>query len=376
MAQQYIGFAQLSWFKTYGKHDLLLGAAYRYTWYDDNTPATATFDEIPQNQASVIRLPGLFIQDEIRINEQQRLLLGARYDYNSLHGNVFSPRINYKISSRNNKNILRLSAGNGYRVANVFTEDHAALTGAREVVFEGELQPETSWNTNLNFTKKIYAPSGTFVGLDFSAFYTHFDNRIIPDYETDPNKIIYGNLDGTAISQGVSLNLDVELNNGLKIFAGGTMQDVSLTEEDVTQRQLLTDRFSAVWSISYTLPARNVTFDYTGNVYGPMDLPLLGELDDRLAESPVWSLQNIQITKVFSKGWEIYGGVKNLLNYTPPANSIARPFDPFDSEVEFGSDGQAIPTPNNPNALTFDPTYVFAPNQGIRAFLGVRYTVK
>lgn len=376
LAQQYIGFAQLSWFKTYGKHDFLFGAAYRYTWYDDNTPATATFEEIPQNKVSVIRLPGLFVQDEIRINDQQRLLLGARYDYNSLHGNVFSPRINYKISSRNNKNILRLSAGNGYRVANVFTEDHAALTGAREIVFEGELQPETSWNTNLNFSKKVYAPSGTFIGVDFSAFYTHFDNRIIPDYETDPNKIIYGNLDGTAVSQGVSLNLDVELRNGLKIFAGGTMQDVSFTEEGITQRQLLTERYSGVWRISYTLAHSKLTIDYTGNVYGPMDLPLLGELDDRLAESPVWSLQNIQLSKAFANGWELYGGVKNLLNYTPPANSIARPFDPFDNEVEFDANGQVIPTPGNPNALTFDPSYVFAPNQGIRGFLGIRYTVK
>jgi outer membrane receptor for ferrienterochelin and colicins len=376
IAQQYIGFGQLTWFKTIDKHDILLGAAYRYTWYDDNTPATSTFEDIPQNRASVIRLPGVFLQDEIAINDQQRLLLGVRYDYNSLHGNVFSPRINYKIASRNNKNVLRLSAGNGYRVANVFTEDHAALTGARQLVFTGELQPETSWNGNLNFTKKIYAPSGTFVGIDFSAFYTHFNNRIIPDYETDPNKIIYGNLDGTAVSQGMSLNLDMELRNGLKIIAGGTIQDVSFTEEEVRQRQLLTERFSGVWRVSYTVSSRNITFDYTGNVYGPMELPLLGALDDRLAESPVWSLQNIQITKALGAEWEIYGGVKNILNYTPPANSIARSFDPFDRNVQFDNNGQVVATPDNPNALTFDPSYVFAPNQGIRGFLGLRYTVK
>ncbi|MCB0850861.1 MAG: TonB-dependent receptor, partial [Bacteroidetes bacterium] len=74
--------------------------------------------------------------------------------------------------------------------------------------------------------------------------------------------------------------------------------------------------------------------------------------------------------------WKIYGGVKNILNYTPPANSIARAFDPFDRDVIFGSDGQVVPTENNPHALTFDPSYVFAPNQGIRAFLGFRYTLR
>jgi outer membrane receptor for ferrienterochelin and colicins len=102
---------------------------------------------------------------------------------------------------------------------------------------------------------------------------------------------------------------------------------------------------------------------------------LLGNLDNRAAYSPWWSIQNIQVTKQFDKGWEIYGGIKNLLNYTPPSNSIARSFDPFDKNVQFDDHGQVVATPDNPNALTFDPSYVFAPNQGIRGFLGVRYTV-
>jgi outer membrane receptor for ferrienterochelin and colicins len=151
--------------------------------------------------------------------------------------------------------------------------------------------------------------------------------------------------------------------------------DVTLTEEGETVRQLLTERFTGVWNIGYTFGNSGFSVDYTGNVYGPMRLPLLGERDNRPAYSPWWSIQNIQITKRLPRGWEIYGGVKNLLNYTPPANSIARPFDPFDKNVQFDSDGQVIPTPDNPNALTFDPAYVFAPNQGIRGFLGLRWTV-
>ena len=53
--------------------------------------------------------------------------------------------------SKDNSNIVRLSTGNGFRVANVFTEDHAALTGARDVEFDGDLDPETSWNLNVNY---------------------------------------------------------------------------------------------------------------------------------------------------------------------------------------------------------------------------------
>lgn len=375
VADQYVGFGQFTWNKDVSTNQkLLLGAAYRYTYYDDNTPATA--DTSLENSPSVIHLPGLFVQDEIMLTSQQKLLLGLRYDYNSLHGNIFSPRLNYKWHSSNKKNIIRMSMGNGYRVANVFTEDHAALTGARQVVFEGELKPETSWNANLNLVKKIYTRGNTYIGIDASAFYTFFNNRIVPDYESNTNEIRYGNLDGSAVSQGVSVNFDIALENGLTILTGGTLMDVTVEEEGEKVRQLLTEKFSGVWNIGYTFLGAGITIDYTGNLYGPMRLPLLGKLDNRPEFSPWWSLQNIQITKSFDNGFEIYGGVKNILNYTPPANSIARSFDPFDEQVQFGDDGNAQPTAGNPNALTFDPTYVFAPNQGARGFLGVRYTLK
>jgi outer membrane receptor for ferrienterochelin and colicins len=373
IADQTIGFGQLTWNKTLAKHNFLFGAAYRFTHYDDNTTATSA-DEV--NQPSVIHLPGIFVQDELKISPSQSLLLGGRLDYNSVHGSVFSPRVNYKKSWNDNSTILRLSAGNGFRVANVFTEDHAALTGAREVVFTEELRPETSWNTNMNLVKKIYTDGGTFIGIDGSVFYTYFTNRIVPDYETNPNQIIYGNLDGSAISQGISLNLDFAWANGLTMTGGATLMDVSLEEDGIRTRQLLTERFSGVWSVGYTFFKTGLKVDYTGNVYSPMRLPLLGSLDDRAGYSPWFSIQNIQLTKSFGDKWEIYGGVKNLLNFTPPANSIARAFDPFDRGVEFGTDGSVIPTSGNPNALTFDPTYVFAPNQGIRGFLGLRFTIQ
>jgi outer membrane receptor for ferrienterochelin and colicins len=374
-AKQYIGFGQLTWNKQLGKsHDVLAGAAYRYTYYDDNTFATAQADGVT-NRPDRIHLPGFFIQDEITLAPQHKLLAGTRYDYNSTHGSIFSPRLNYKWNSADRSDILRVSAGNGFRVANIFTEDHAALTGAREVIFEGELQPETSWNVNVNYVKNIVTKNDVIINLDATAFYTYFTNRILPDYETNPNQIIYANLDGNSVSQGFSLNTDISLQNGLTILAGATIMDVSVTDDGEKRRQLLTERFSAVWTISYKFKNLDMSVDYTGNLYSPMRLPLLSDTDPRDANSPWFSIQNIQITKKLGKEWELFGGVKNILNFTPAANSIARAFDPFDRNVTFDQNGQAVATPNNPNALTFDPSYVYASNQGIRGFLGLRYTL-
>ncbi len=381
LADQRIAFGQLIYDKSINdRHSLLLGTAMRYIYYDDNTPATASNDSIEQrNLPSKTYLPGVFIQDEININDNNKLLLGMRYDYNSIHGNIFTPRLNYKWNSANKENVLRLSIGNGYRVANIFTEDHAALTGSREVIFISELKPETSWNTNVNFVKKVYADKGLYINIDATAFYTYFDNKIFADYDTDPNKIIYDNLDGHAISNGISTNLDFTFPNGLKTLIGGTVMDVYSINNGIRERQPFTEQFTGVWNISYTLRKVALTINYTGNLYGPMRLPLISNLDPRSDFSPWWSIQNIQFTKKIKKEVEVYIGIKNLLNWTPNKGNpfiIARSHDPFDKNVVFDPNGQAVANAANPYGLTFDPSYVYGPNQGIRAFLGFRYNFK
>ncbi|SFT51377.1 outer membrane receptor for ferrienterochelin and colicins [Lishizhenia tianjinensis] len=370
-AQQHVVFGQLTYNKTLGQnHKLLSGVAMRYTHYDDNTPAT----EALQNLHTL--LPGVFLQDQIQIDAQNNLLIGIRYDYNSKHGNIISPRLNYKWNSKKTNTILRLGLGNGYRVANVFTEDHAALTGARTVEFVEALSPETSYNANINLDQTIVKFDKVLLTLDASLFYTYFTNRIIADYESDPDKIIYDNLDGFAVSQGASMNAQAHFTNGINLRLGFNLQDVSFTENGQRKTQILTEKISGTWSVSFPINPLHLSIDYTGNLYGPMRLPLVSDLDSRDEFSPYWSLQNIKINFNYFKRVELYAGVKNLLNFTPPANSIARAFDPFDKEVSFDADGNALATPNNPEALTFDPSYVYAPNQGIRVFIGVKWNIK
>lgn len=376
LADQRIGFTQLTWDAEMGNHSFVVGSALRYTWYDDNTTATALTGG--ENNPDETWLPGVFVQDDISLTEKTNVLLGLRYDYNSNHGNIWTPRFAWKWSP-NEKNIIRVNGGTGFRVVNLFTEDHAALTGAREVVITEELEPEQSYNANINYEKKIFGLEGAYLGLDATAWYTYFTNQIMPDYESNSNQIVYYNLDGYAVTRGFSVNADMEFDNGLKLKVGGSFIDVFQKEEneageEVKGRPVLAEKWTGTWSVSYLVTSIGLTIDYTGNVYGPMKLPTLGESDPRQDESPWWSLQNIQLTwKKPANNFEIYGGVKNLLNFTPPANSIARSFDPFDRNVVFDGNGNPLPSSGNPYALTFDPSYVFAPNQGIRGFLGVRY---
>jgi outer membrane receptor for ferrienterochelin and colicins len=374
LANQTIFFNQLYWEKEIDMHSLLLGVSYRYTWFDDNTTVTQYRDSIKLiNKPNKVHLPGIFVQDEIKLNCNHKLLLGFRYDYNQIHCNIYTPRLAYKWNFKPN-HILRFNTGTGYRINNVFSEDHAALTGARDVVVQTNLKPEQSYNANINYLTKVYKEKFLF-GIDVALFYTYFTNRIIADYETDANKIYFSNLNGHSVSKGISSNIEFELYQlPLKFLLGGTLMDNYKVENNIRSTQLLTENFSGTWSLSYQLKKLDVNIDYTGNVRSPMKLPLLGDLDTRDEFSPWWSIQNIQVSKEW-KLLKIYGGIKNILNYTPPSNSIARPFDPFDKQVVYDNNGQVIATNNNPNALSFDPTYMFAPNQGIRFFIGLRYKI-
>lgn len=376
IADQRIIFGQLTWQKDWNKNEFLAGIALRNTYYDDNTPATIDIEE--KNQPENVLLPGIFLQNEIKFNEKHRFLAGIRYDYHKHHGNIITPRIAYKWSF-NPTQTLRINAGNGYRIVNLFTEDHAALTGAREVMINDNLKPEKSYNANLNYTHLIKTSNQTFINLDATLFFTYFNNRILPDYETDPNKILYDNLDGHAISKGLSLALDINFSNGIKLNSGITWMENTLHKEDEIEEPLLTEKFAGNWALSYKIKPLHINVDYTGNVYSPMKLPTLGELDPRSDKSPWWSNHNIQFTYQGKRNLELYGGIKNIFNWTPSKHApflIARAHDPFDNLVEFDPNGNVIPTAENPYGLTFDPSYIYAPNQGIRLFLGVRYLIR
>lgn len=365
-ADQQVLFGQLIWSKRFAvRHELLAGVAYRLTTYNDNTPATSTFNAdgtFAADRPERRPLPGLFVQDEWSINEHHKLLVGMRTDRDRDHGAVHSPRLAYKWSP-GPRWTVRGSFGTGFRVVNLFAEDHAALTGARTVVITEALRPERSLNGAINIVRKWPGEKRSF-GLDGTLFHTHFSDRILPDHHTDPDLIIYANLDGHAVSRGASLTLDARIGAPWRISAGATYMEVFTVNQGRRADVYFAPRWSGTFTASYDWSIRWST-DLTGQVYGPMRLPVLPN-DYRPGYSPTHALLNLQLKYKTGNGIELYGGVKNLLDFVPK-DPIIRPFDPFDRT--------ANDPINNPNGYTFDPSYIYAPLQGIRGFIGLRWAL-
>jgi outer membrane receptor for ferrienterochelin and colicins len=342
-AVQTTGFANLLWQKTLGSHGLLLGATARYLAYDDNTPATAIADRRIQ--------PGIFVQDEWNPSDRMTLLGGLRLDQDRDHGPIFSPRLNLRWRPRA-YTTLRLTAGSGFRNVNLFTEEHAALTGSRTVVVEEALRPERSYNVNANLVQAVNIgnSAGT---LDIDLFYTYFTNRILPDYDTDPNLIIYQNLSGNSQIRGLTVKYSHTFTFPLRFELGMTAMQAFSQEDGATASQLFVPAFEAVHTLSYRWEALHTTLDWSGRLTGPMHLPSYPQLE--LPTRSGWfSMHNLQARTDITPVLSLSLGVRNLFNYMQRSPLIA-PDRPFSDE--------------------FDTAYAYGPLQGRRIMIGMQWNV-
>lgn len=345
-ATQNILFGNLIWDGQAGeRHDLLLGTSLRYQTYDDNTPATLA--------AERRFIPGVFVQDDFRAAEKLKLLGGMRLDHHAEHGLIFSPRASVKWEPFHH-NTIRLNAGTGFRVVNLFTEDHSALTGAREVVIAEALQPERSYSAALNVNQELeFGPSPMMIDLD--VFYTHFTNKIVPDYEVDPNQIVYDNLRGYSVSRGVALALNQNVNFDRFLYTlGVSFQDVYSVEDGQREKELFAPTFTGTAGFTWAvpIPKPNLSLEYTGTLTGPMRLPEYEAPFERPDRSRTYSVHNVQSTLKLDGGLQVYGAVKNLFDFTQ---------------------GSPLVDFRNPFGDAFDTAYVWGPIQGRRFLLGARF---
>jgi len=348
-------FNQILWYKDIGlRHELTTGMAYKFQSYNDNTPATDVID--------LNHIPGIFIQDEFAISDQWKILSGIRWDRHQNHGNIFAPRLNLKWV-RNENTSFRWNTGTGFRVVNLFTEDHASLTGARDVIIANELQPEKSININFNFSH-WFERNDQSTTLDIDLFYTYFNNKIIPNYDSDPSKIIYDNLSGYSVSRGTSFQINKSFSTPLNINIGGTFLDVYSIVDGEKSIELFAPSFSGVFSVEYKWPLKRIKVDYTGRIVGPMGLPTYSQEWAKEAISPLYTIQHLKVEKTINKKISTYIAVRNIFNFTQGSPLI----DPSaGNNLETNESWEVGFSPN------FDTSYVYGPIRGRRYLIGLRW---
>ena len=351
------------------EHDVLVGIALRGQRYDDGTAATGLYADdgsLLANRPDKRLIPGVFVQDDWRVSNTLRLLGGYRLDVQPDYGLIGSPRLAAKWSPSPSTQI-RTNAGTGFRVVNLFTEDHAAYTGGRATVVVDDLEPERSVSVAGGISHTLYG-FGEPVTIDLDVFWTRFSNKIEPDYDT-PGEIRYANLDGTATTRGLGIQIQGGVARGLRYTFGGTLMDVFTTVDETRDDLEFAPAFQATAGINWSF-AKNMTVDYTVQVVGPMALPAFDETTRETyrretgatlySRSPTYAVHNLQVTRDFDldRAWllQAYAAVENALGYQQSSPLVGF----YDGVAGFGE--------------SFDTSYVYGPIEGAHFGFGLRLT--
>lgn len=263
-----------------------MSGSYRYIWFKDNTIASDNGKD-----PFITQMPGFFIRDLWTLNPKTSLLLGYRFDYDITrsssgdHENpVHSPRIALKYTP-DNKNTFRASPSAGYRVVNIFSEDHRALSDQYEAKFGEALKPEKSPSGTVDY-EGWAATEGIGLTYGISAYYTHFFNKIYPVRNDINRTLTYFNVDGDEHARNIGVSLDIALNFRFpfRLTAGVSYTQAELFEfERDDNGDKVSDKivkspfeFSPKWSGVFTAAydfIPQLAWDGTGEWRGPMLLP-------------------------------------------------------------------------------------------------------
>ncbi|MBA6155929.1 TonB-dependent receptor [Tenacibaculum sp. S7007] len=342
------------------RHKFKTGLSFTYDKYDEMVKTTPQVNDYNRNETSV----GAFFEYAYDNSDDISVTAGIRVDNHNLLGTFLTPRLHVRYSPWE-KGVFRTSVGRGKRSANIFAENQQLFASSRQINIGNAngkiygLDPEVAWNYGVSFLQgyKLFGRKGD---VTFDFYRTNFDNQVVVDWE-NPQEISFYNLDGKSVAN----SFQVELNQNIIPFFNTRFSykyyDVNTDFKSGNAAKALQAKHRFFANVSYETSKQendaHWKFDVTYNWIGKQRLPNTSQnpIQYQLSEySNSYNLLNAQITKVFSKKFEIYAGAENITNYKQK-NPILASDDPFGS--------------------SFDTTIVYAPIFGSNFYTGLRFKI-
>jgi len=340
-------------------HQLDVGVSYTYDDYDEQ------LDDTNLSRTEIV--PGVYAEYSFKpkLNEGNEFrnkfgaVVGVRLDQHNMFGTLFTPRANLKYNFNENS-IVRLSAGRGYRTANVIAENLRVLASNRAIVILENLQMEDAWNLGFNYTQnfKLSERDGSF-SLDI--YRTSFNNQVIVDLDSDYQLAQFYNLQGESFANSLLAVFSQEVVKGLEMKFAYKFNDVQITFLDGELReQPMVAKHRGLITADYVTPNEKWEFNVSSQLVGKQRFAHLWDNpfhtnDQHIGEAPAYSLFNAQLTRNIGKQWEIYAGCENITGF--------RQKSPI---LDWG----------NPFGENFDAGHIYAPITGQMGYIGVRFGIE
>lgn len=329
-----------------------------------------TFDKYAEfvNKIDVSRTDnsmGAFFEYTNNQNDTFSFIIGGRVDYHNRMGVFFTPRIHAKFLPWE-KGIFRFSVGRGKRLANIYAENQQLFASSRVFSIlnsDGKtygLDPETAWNYGISFSQN-FTIFGKKADAGFDLFRTDFQNQVVVDLFNSPQQVLFYNLKGKSYANSVQIDFNLEIIKHLNLRTAYKYYDIATDYVSGTFQRPLQAQHRFFANLEFETIKTNDKFwkfDTTLNWLGKQQLPNTqsNSIEDRLPEfSKPFSIVNAQITRTFSKNFEIYIGGENITNYTQQ---------------------KAIIGNQNPFGTNFDASITYAPVFGQMYYAGLRFKIR
>ena len=344
------------------QHKFATGLSGTYDDYNEQLTTSALAGDFSRIDRSV----GAFFEYTYDNSSNFSFVAGIRADSHNNLGNFITPRFHLRYNPWKQAT-FRLSAGRGKRAANVIAENQQLLASSRQLhIIGGDggklygLNPEIAWNYGASFLQafKIWGKNAE-LSVDF--YRTHFDNQVVVDLDHSPQQALFYNLDGKSFANSLQAEVSITPVKGLDFKAAYKYYDVQTQFTKGQLEKTLTPKHRWFANIAYETADTHENnhsqwkFDVTFNWLGEQRLPTTATnpLPYRLSDyAPSFATLNAQITRVFSKKFEVYVGGENITNYKQ-ANGILAADAPF--------------------GAYFDSTMQYAPAFGQMYYAGLRF---
>ncbi|AXT19070.1 TonB-dependent receptor [Flavobacteriaceae bacterium AU392] len=339
------------------RHKFKTGISFTYDDYDE----LVLGDVFKRTERSV----GGFFEYTFDNIDDLNLTAGVRIDTHNLLGTFITPRFHLRYTPWE-RSALKASFGRGKRSANIFAENQKFFASSRSInILNSDgpiygLEPEIAWNYGVSFLQgfNLFGRKAD-VTLDF--YRTDFQNQVIVDSE-NPLELNFYNLEGDSFANSFQAEFNYNLAERLDLRFAYKFYDVKTDFLSGELQTPLTPKNRIFANTSYETKQKDNEaqwkFDATFNWIGEQRFPSTVSSPIEFQRSnftPTVITLNAQITKVFSKTFEVYLGGENINNI--------RQDNPVVSN-------------DNPFGQNFDTTFVYGPIFGSTYYVGLRFKIE
>ncbi|MEM6965581.1 MAG: TonB-dependent receptor [Bacteroidota bacterium] len=365
------GYLQAMFSNGFGgdKHQMDVGVSYNYDDFDEmlNDMDVSRTESVPgvYVEYSYTPLVGKACESEEEKAEQNKFVnkfgavVGMRLDQHNLFGTLFTPRVNLKYNF-STESVVRISAGRGYRTANVIAENLSVLASNRTIAILDNLDIEDAWNFGFNFTQNFKLAKKE-ASLAVDIYRTEFVNQVVLDVDSDFQLAQFYNLDGRSFSNSLLAVFSYQIFKGLDFKMAYKFNDVRVTFQDGELRERpMVARHRGLLTLDYVTPNEKWEFNINTQLVGKQRFAHLWDnpyhtADQHIGETPSYMLLNAQFSYKFNDRFEIYSGSENITGFRQE-DAIINWQDPFGDY--------------------FDAAHVYAPITGTMMYFGIRYGIE